>query len=102
MLRMEVPRQWQAGGSYLMNQRTFALLMTMSDTSGSRCSAPCGTCPVFRSSACQSTSLVRCQMSSPARLPAYGDWPQTYLVVTRRATTRVTDPSVQDFVHYSA
>jgi len=34
MLRMEVPMQWQAGGSYLMNQRTFALLMTMSDTSG--------------------------------------------------------------------
>jgi HK97 family phage major capsid protein len=34
MLRMEVPMQWQAGGSNLMNQRTFALLMTMSDASG--------------------------------------------------------------------
>lgn len=32
MLKFELPLQWQTDASYLMNQRTFALLMTMSDT----------------------------------------------------------------------
>jgi HK97 family phage major capsid protein len=31
MLKFELPLQWQTDASYLMNQRTFALLMTMSD-----------------------------------------------------------------------
>jgi HK97 family phage major capsid protein len=34
MLKFEVPMQWHAGGAYLMNQRTFALLLTMSDANG--------------------------------------------------------------------
>jgi len=31
MLKYALPMQWQNGGSYLMNQRTFAMLLTMSD-----------------------------------------------------------------------
>jgi predicted phage gp36 major capsid-like protein len=31
---MEIPIQWHAGASFLMNQRTAALLMTMSDATG--------------------------------------------------------------------
>jgi predicted phage gp36 major capsid-like protein len=31
MLKLEIPIQWQDGASSLMNQRTFALLMTISD-----------------------------------------------------------------------
>jgi HK97 family phage major capsid protein len=31
MLKYEIPMQWQDGASYLMNQSTFALLLTMSD-----------------------------------------------------------------------
>jgi HK97 family phage major capsid protein len=34
MLKSELPLRWQSEGSYLMNQRTFALLMTMSDAAG--------------------------------------------------------------------
>jgi HK97 family phage major capsid protein len=34
MLEFEVPMEWHNGGAYLMNQRTFALLMTMSDALG--------------------------------------------------------------------
>jgi HK97 family phage major capsid protein len=29
MLKYQIPTQWQAAGSFLMNQRTFALLLTM-------------------------------------------------------------------------
>jgi HK97 family phage major capsid protein len=31
-LKMEVPSQWQAGAVFLMNERTFGLLMSMSDS----------------------------------------------------------------------
>jgi HK97 family phage major capsid protein len=34
MLKYEIPMQWQNGASFLMNQRTFALLLTMSDAGG--------------------------------------------------------------------
>jgi len=34
MLKWEIPAQWQAGASFLMNQRTWAQIMTMSDASG--------------------------------------------------------------------
>src|SRR5262245_48736474 len=33
-LKYEVPMQWHDGASFLMNQRTFGLLMTMSDAIG--------------------------------------------------------------------
>jgi len=31
LLKWEIAAQWQAGASYLMNQRTWAQIMTMSD-----------------------------------------------------------------------
>jgi hypothetical protein len=34
MLAMEIPVQWQSGASFLMNQRTAGLLLTMSDAVG--------------------------------------------------------------------
>jgi HK97 family phage major capsid protein len=43
MLRYEIPLQWQLGCSYLMNQRTFALLQTMSSAEGRPLFGPQGT-----------------------------------------------------------
>jgi HK97 family phage major capsid protein len=43
MLRYEIPMTWQDGCSYLMNQRTFALLQTMSSAEGRPLFGPMGT-----------------------------------------------------------
>jgi len=43
MLKYEIPMQWQDGCSYLMNQRTFALLQTMSSAEGRPLFGPMGT-----------------------------------------------------------
>jgi HK97 family phage major capsid protein len=57
MLRWEIPIQWQNGASYLMNQRTFAMLLTMSDAMArpSWTSLP-GPSPASRSRARRSSS----------------------------------------------
>ena len=43
MLKYEIPMQWMDGSSYLMNQRTFALLQTMSSAEGRPLFGPMGT-----------------------------------------------------------
>src|SRR5262249_49024597 len=34
LLKWELPQQWHANGAYIMNQRTFAQILTMSDATG--------------------------------------------------------------------
>jgi hypothetical protein len=36
MLKWKIPQQWHSNGAYVLNQRTFALLLTMTDATGGR------------------------------------------------------------------
>src|SRR5262249_36606471 len=95
MLKFEIPIQWHAGGSYLMNQRTWALLATMTDAIGR---------PLFTPTPVQNEvgfllngSPVNIVTQMPECLPgntpvAFGNWRQTYTLVNRSATTMMPDP----------
>ena len=94
MLKMEVPLEWQANGSFFMNQKTLALLLTMSDTSNRPLWGQLpGGLPGFVLAG--SPIVVNTWMPDvvPGATPiAFGDWQRTYTVVNRRATTMLTDP----------
>jgi HK97 family phage major capsid protein len=93
MLKMEVPMQWPAGGSYLMNQRTFALLMTMSDATGRPLIGTLQTMPGFGFMGTPIQIVTQMPDVGPGATPvAYGDWRNAYLVVTRQGTNMIADP----------
>src|SRR5262249_49082477 len=95
-LAFDIPMQWHAGASFLMNQRTAALMLTRSDGMGKPLlqsmqgvqDAPRWTIagfPVF----------IVSQMPNvePGSTPiAFGNWKQTYLIVTRKDPTIQIDP----------
>lgn len=96
-LKFELPPQWQANARYLMNQRTLAAIAGMTDATGR---------PVMIASPIMGQALpqftlfgspitIVSQMPDPAPgalAVAYGDWAETYLLVTRRAMTMFPDP----------
>jgi HK97 family phage major capsid protein len=93
MLKWEVPVQWHPG-SYAMNQRTFALCLTMSDANGRplmiAMPTEAGQHQVNGSPVWISTWMPDCL---PGATPvAFANWPQTYTLVTRRAITWQQDP----------
>jgi HK97 family phage major capsid protein len=94
MLKYEIPMQWQTGASYLMNQRTFAQLLTMSDAGGRPMwtTLP-GEEPGFRLAG--SPVIIASQMPDcmPGSTPvAYGNFKKAYTVVERRQPTLEIDP----------
>lgn len=94
MLKWEIPMQWQAGASYLMNQRTFALLMTMSDTSTKPLwtSLP-GAEPGFTLAGSPIHIATQMPDVAPGATPvAYGNWKKVYMIVWRKAVTMQQDP----------
>jgi HK97 family phage major capsid protein len=91
MLAMEIPQQWQAGASFLMNQRTAGLLLSMSDAIGR---------PLLQSvqglqdgprwSLLGFPIYIASQMPDPApgSTPVgFGNWKQTYTIVVRKNPT---------------
>jgi HK97 family phage major capsid protein len=94
MLKYEVPIQWHANGAYIMNQRVFALLLTMSDAIG----RPILTqLPQATASFMLAGSPIVLATWMPDCLPgatpvAFGDWRAAYTLVNRKATTVLTDP----------
>lgn len=89
MLKYEIPTQWHAGGSYLVNQRTFALLLTMSDASARPLwtTLP-GTEPGYTLAG--SPIVIASQMPdvAPGATPiALGNWKRAYTIVERKAPT---------------
>lgn len=93
-LKYDIPMEWHAGGSYLMNQRTFSLLQTMSTAEGR---------PLFSQmpqgqmtfQIAGSPIVIATQMPdvAPGSTPvAYGNWKEVYLIVWRRAVTIQQDP----------
>lgn len=99
-LKWDVPVGWHSEGSYLMNQRTWALLATMSDAIGR---------PLFTPRPIQNQvgfllngSPVNIVTQMPDCFPgstpvAFGNWRQTYTLVNRSATTMTPDPYTAGF-----
>jgi HK97 family phage major capsid protein len=89
MLKFELPIQWHANGSYLMNQRTFALLLTMADGTGRPLLNPLPQNQPGYSLA-GSPVVIASQMPdvAPGSTPvAFGDWKRAYTIAKRKAPT---------------
>ena len=101
MLAMEIPIQWHAGASFLMNQRTAALLMTMSDATGKPLLGSMqGLHDGPRWSLCGFPVNIASQMPdvAPGSTPvAFGNWQKTYTIVERKGVTMQVDPYSSGF-----
>jgi len=97
-LAFQVPAQWRAGGSFLMNSRTLALTLTMSDAMGRPLLLPVPITEGARGGGFTFAGwpiIVVDQFPdiAPGSTPvAFGNWRETYLVVTRKATAVQMDP----------
>jgi len=99
-LKWAVPVQYHSqGGAYLLNQRTFAQILTMSDANSR---------PIMIASPTESGQMlingspVVIATMMPDVLPgstpvAFGGWKAAYTVVTRKATTMLIDPYSSGF-----
>jgi len=99
MLKWEVPAQWQPGASYLMNQRTWAQVMTMSDASGRPLwgQAPAGD-PGFQLAGSPVHIVTQMPDIQPGATPvAFGNWQKAYTIVWRKAVTLQVDPYSANF-----
>jgi HK97 family phage major capsid protein len=98
-LKWEIPVQWQAGASYLMNQRTWAQIMTMSDAQGRPLwsQAP-GSEPSFQLAGSPVHIVTQMPDLHPGATPvAFGNWERTYTIVWRKAVTLQVDPFSANF-----
>jgi HK97 family phage major capsid protein len=101
VLAYEIPIQWHAGSVFLMNQRTLALLMTMSDTS----TRPAfGQLPEGR----PGPQFAGFPIVVVSQMPdvglgstsvLFGNLRSTYTIVDRQATTVMHDPYSAGFCH---
>lgn len=94
MLKWQVPMQFQGGGRYLMNQHTFALILTMSDALGRPIMI---SMPTDNGQFLINGSPIQIVTQMPDVVPgsapvAYGNWPVAYTVVNRKAVTMQQDP----------
>ena len=92
-LKYEIPMQWHDGASYLMNQRTWAMLMMLSSADGRPLwgQLPGGEPGM---TLCGSPVNIATQMPdiAPGSTPiAFGNWKRTYTIVWRKAVTLLVD-----------
>jgi len=95
MLAMEIPAQWQANASFLMNQRTAALLLTMYRTGRPMLGSIQGLHDGPRWSLLGFPIHIASQMPdvAPGATPiAFDDWKRAYTIVTRKNPTIQVDP----------
>jgi HK97 family phage major capsid protein len=94
MLRYQLPLQFIDSGTYILNQRTMGLILTMSDGIGR---------PIMIADPTQGGRMViggrpvviATQMPdvAPGSTPvAYGDWAEAYTLIVRKGTTLIQDP----------
>jgi HK97 family phage major capsid protein len=94
MLMFQVPIQYHANGSWIMNQRTMGLMFSMSDANGR---------PILIQDLQNPlrwmllghpvvVSQFWPDVAPGATSVAFGDWKSTYLIVNRRALTILPDP----------
>jgi len=94
MLRWQVPMSLQGNGTYLMNQHTFGLCLTISDANGRPIMV---TAPTEAGTFMMAGSRIVIAQQMPDVVPgatpiAYGNWPEVYMVVNRKAVTMQQDP----------
>jgi HK97 family phage major capsid protein len=91
---MEIPPQWQDGSVFLMNSRTAALLMTMSDAMARPLfSALPERAPGFTFAGSPIIICTWMPNVEPGSCPIlFGNLRQTYTLVDRRAVTMQVDP----------
>lgn len=103
LLKMEVPAQYWAGGRYLLNQRTFGLLLTTSTPEGRPLIAAF---PQTISPSATGFSLFGSPITIAQQMPdvapgnivaGFGNWREAYMVVNRRAVTMQQDPYTAAF-----
>lgn len=96
MLKYEIPMEWQAGAAFFMNQRTFALLQSMSSAEGRPLFGSFGTAtPGTGFSFAGSPIQIVSQMPDvqPGSTPImFGNLRSAYLIVWRKAVTLQADP----------
>jgi HK97 family phage major capsid protein len=94
MLAYEVPIQWHGGASYLMNQRTWALCMTMSDSVGRPLWAQLpGAQPQLIFAGFPVRIVTQMPDVAPGSTPiVFGNWKECYVVVNRAGLTMRPDP----------
>jgi HK97 family phage major capsid protein len=96
MLKYEIPMSWQDGSAFYMNQRTLALLQTMSSAEGRPLFGPMGTnAPGTGLSFAGSPIHIVSQLPdvAPGSTPImFGNLKAAYLIFWRKAITMVTDP----------
>jgi len=94
-LKWQIDAQWAARGTFLMNQTTFALVLTMSDAMGRPIWSPMP----------EQSGMGLTIAGSPVRIVpnmpdvqagstpiAFGDWSQAYMIVRRSPISFQTDP----------
>jgi len=100
-LKFQVPMQYHGGGGgggrYLMNQNTFGLLLTMSDASGRPLLATfpqdLPATPGFLLNGSPIQIVTQMPDVAPGSTPvAFGNWPEVYMIVNRKAVTMQQDP----------
>jgi HK97 family phage major capsid protein len=93
-LKWEIPIQFHQGASYWMNQRTFALILTMSDAAGRPLMIADPTEPGKYSINGSPVVIVTGMPDlAPGTTPvAYGNWKEAYLLVNRKSVTFQSDP----------
>ena len=99
MLKYEIPLQWHAGASFLMNQRTFAQIATMTDANGRPIwSQLPGGEPGFQIAGSPVHIATQFPDIAPGATPvAFGNWEKTYMIVWRKAVTLQVDPYSANF-----
>jgi HK97 family phage major capsid protein len=94
MLAYDVPIQWHSGASFLMNQRTWALCMTMTDSVGRPLWAQLpGAQPQLIFAGFPVRIATQMPDVAPGSTPvAFGNWKECYVVVNRAGLAMRPDP----------
>lgn len=97
MLKYEIPMQWQDGCVWLMNQRTYNLIMTMSTADGRPLFGGWGVMPGREPGLNFAGSPVQIVSQMPdvghGTTPiAFGNFKRAYIIVWRKAITMQVDP----------
>lgn len=98
-LKYEVPPQWLGAGTYFMNSRTLALLLTMSDATGRPIlmQLPTGL-PALTIAGSPIQLVTQMPDVLPGSTPvAFGSWKDGYMLVTRSGLTMRPDPFTAGF-----
>lgn len=93
MLKYQIPAQWHPGSVFLMNQTSFALLLTMSDAGGRPIWSLPGSEPGFQLAGSPIVIATQMPDPGPGSTPIlFGNLKKAYTFVDRKIVTMLGDP----------